>query len=72
MSGVAPIGPMQEYSPNHREEEIDRMEKPSSTQPPTTETSPQVIKSDARKKAENATLYGFRYTGTGSFIDKVF
>ena len=72
MSGVAPIGPMQDYSPNQREEEIDRMEQSSSTQPSTTETSPQVVKSDSQKKAENATLYGFRYTGVGSFIDKVF
>ena len=71
MSGVAPIGPMQEASPNLREEEIDRMGK-SSSQPPSNETSPQVVKSDAQKNAENATLYGFRYTGTGSFIDKVF
>ena len=71
MSGVAPIGPMQETSPNLREEEIDRMGK-SSSQPPPDETSTQVIKSDAQKKAENATLYGFRYTGTGSFIDNVF
>jgi len=71
MSGVAPIGPMQEFSPNLREEELDRVEL-KSTQPPMEDTSPQVVKSDARKQAENATIYGFRYTGMGSFIDKVF
>lgn len=71
MSGVVPIGPMQEFSPNLKEEEMDRMEQ-KTTQPPTEDTAPQVVKSDAEKKAENATLYGFRYTGMGSFIDKVF
>lgn len=71
MSGVAPIGTMQEVSPTLREEEADRADQ-ATTQPPATETSPQVVKSDLQKKAENATLYGFRYTGMGSFIDKVF
>ena len=71
MSSVAPIGTMQEVSPTLRDEEMDRAEQ-KATQPLATETSPQVVKSDIQKKAENATLYGFRYTGMGSFIDKVF
>lgn len=70
MSGVAPIGPLQEFSPNLKEEEMDRLD--SSTQPPAQDTPPPVVKNDAEKKAENMTLYAFRYTGTGSFIDKVF
>lgn len=71
MSGVAPIGPLHETSPNLKEEEMDRLSQPT-TQPPSDETSPQVVKNDAQKKAENTTLYSFQYTGMGSFIDKVF
>lgn len=78
MSGVVPIGSTQEYSPKRREEELARMErmerlnKKETALPPKDETPLQVVRDDAQKRAENATLYNFRYTGTGSFIDKVF
>lgn len=71
MSGIAPIGPPQEVSPIIKEEELDRMEQKQS-QPSTDETSQQVVKANENKQAEKKTIYGFQYTGMGSFIDKVF
>ncbi len=71
MSGITPIGPMQEFSPNRREEQMDQLDK-KTTQPTTEETSPQAVEGIEQKKAEKSTLYDFKYTGMGSFIDKVF
>ena len=71
MSGVAPIGPMQEFSPNRRDDEIDRLEQ-SSSLPPSDDPQSQVVHGTEQKQAEKSTLYDFKYTGLGSFIDKVF
>lgn len=71
MSGVAPVGPMQEYSPNRRQDELEQIDQ-ASTQPPSDETSPQEVQGALKKQAEKTTVYAFQYTGLGSFIDKVF
>lgn len=71
MSGVVPVGPMQEYSPNRQQEELDRLDQATS-QPKSDETSPQQVQSNVNKQAEKTTIYGFQYSGLGSFIDKVF
>lgn len=69
MSGVAPLGPASEYRPK-REDELERV-GPSS-QPPAEDKLPSAIQADAQKQAEKTTVQDFRYTGKGSFIDKVF
>jgi hypothetical protein len=67
MSGVAPIGSSPEYPLRREEEQVSRPEEPKAE----VKSVPE-IKSDAVKRAEQATIYDFRYTGKGSFIDKVF
>ncbi|MGE4422910.1 MAG: hypothetical protein AB7D39_11490 [Pseudodesulfovibrio sp.] len=69
MSGVAPIGFASEY-PLRREEEPEPVSPPE--EPKDEVKIPAEVKSDAAKQAEQTTLYDFRYTGKGSFIDKVF
>ncbi|WP_207263466.1 hypothetical protein [Desulfovibrio sp. Huiquan2017] len=69
MSAVAPIGSTPEYT-SGREEEPKRVS-------PAERTTDEVktlaeVKSEAAGQAERTTLYDFRYTGKGSFIDKVF
>jgi hypothetical protein len=69
MSGVDPIGSTPEYLLRREEEQVQasRPEEPKAE----VKSVPEV-KSDAAKQAEQSTLYDFRYTGKGSFIDKVF
>jgi len=69
MNGVAPIDSAPEYL-RRREEETER---PAPAEPANDEVKgvPEA-KSDAAKQAEKTTLLDFRYTGKGSFIDKVF
>jgi hypothetical protein len=69
MNGVAPIGSAPEY-PLRREEEPEQVSPPKRTG--TEVKSVAEVKLEAAKQAEQATLYDFRYTGKGSFIDKVF
>ncbi|BDQ36240.1 hypothetical protein SYK_06000 [Pseudodesulfovibrio nedwellii] len=70
MSGVAPIGSVNEYQPLTREDERERIEPDN--QPPVHEKSTEAVQGAIRKQSENETIYGFKYTGRGSFIDKVF
>ncbi len=70
MSGVAPIGSVNEYHPLTREDEKERIEP--NHQPPVQEKSTESVQGAIRKQSENETIYGFQYTGRGSFIDKVF
>jgi len=75
MSGVAPIGSTPEYlfRREHEQEEVRELEKTNRSEQPKAEVeSVPEIKSAAARQAEQATLYDFRYTGKGSFIDKVF
>jgi hypothetical protein len=75
MSGVAPIGSTPEYlfRREHELEQQKELEKVTRTEQPKEEVkSVPEVKSDAARQAEQATLYDFRYTGKGSFIDKVF
>ncbi|OIQ51559.1 hypothetical protein BerOc1_00013 [Pseudodesulfovibrio hydrargyri] len=75
MSGVAPIGSTPEYL-FRREHELERQKESETAsraeQPKAEVKSVPEAKSDAARQAEQATLYDFRYTGKGSFIDKVF
>ncbi|WP_338666892.1 hypothetical protein [Pseudodesulfovibrio methanolicus] len=69
MSGIAPIGSAPEY-PLRREEEPEQV---APAKKPEAEVKiPAEAKSEAARQAEQTTLYDFRYTGKGSFIDKVF
>ncbi|MEZ7195655.1 hypothetical protein [Pseudodesulfovibrio karagichevae] len=75
MSGVAPIGSTPEYlfRREHELEQQKELAKVSRAEQPKEEAkSVPEVKSDAARLAEQATLYDFRYTGKGSFIDKVF
>ncbi|BCS87206.1 hypothetical protein [Pseudodesulfovibrio sediminis] len=71
MSGVAPIEGASEYHPKHKDLEVDRLEQ-TSTQPLPDEKPVVALNGDAAKQAEKTTIYGFQYTGKGSFIDNVF
>ncbi|WP_319584833.1 hypothetical protein [uncultured Pseudodesulfovibrio sp.] len=75
MSGVDPIGSTPEYL-FRREHELEQqrdLDKVSRAEQPKEEVkSVSEVKSDAARQAEQTTLYDFRYTGKGSFIDKVF
>ncbi|EGB13710.1 hypothetical protein DND132_0493 [Pseudodesulfovibrio mercurii] len=68
MSAVAPIGSTPDYLPRQEKEPepVPQAERAGEVKTPTE------VKSDAVKQAEQTTLYDFRYTGKGSFIDKVF
>ncbi len=70
MSTVAPISPAEEHKAQ-LENELKRTD-PVSTQPQAEVQPPAHVEDNQRKQAENLTLYGFQYTGMGSFIDKVF
>lgn len=70
MSAVAPIGSTPEYSPG-REEEPKRVPPAEERTTDEVKTLPEV-KAESAGQAERTTLYDFRYTGKGSFIDKVF
>ena len=75
MSGVAPIGSTPEYlfRREQAQEQERELEKVSRSEQPKAEVkSVPEVKSDAARQAEQTTLYDFRYTGKGSFIDKVF
>ena len=70
MSGVAPIGSVNEYWPISRENDRERVESDSPPLEP--DKSSVAVESAVRKQSEKETIYGFQYTGRGSFIDKVF
>jgi len=71
MSGVAPIGHLSDFQPRRKDEEVERMEKVA-TQPPPDEKPLAALNGQVEKEAEKTTLYSFKYTGKGSFIDKIF
>ncbi|WP_272699745.1 hypothetical protein [Desulfovibrio sp. Fe33] len=69
MNGVAPMGPASEHW-SGREEPAERI-IPSERTSDDVKT-PAEVQADAVAQAEKTTLNDFRYTGKGSFIDKVF
>ena len=69
MSIVAPVGPASEYRPR-REDELERIE-PANKQP-VEDKPPAAVDADVQKQAEKTTLNDFKYTGKGSFVDKIF
>jgi hypothetical protein len=69
MNGVASMDPASEYWTG-REQQTERV-SPSERMSDDVKT-PAEIQADAVAQAEKTTLNDFRYTGKGSFIDKVF